>query len=451
MSRLAIALVFASFVALGACKDTKETPQSPLGKPSSATIQWPDAGAPSIVSGDRTVNLPRLEVTKGIVPAVSQDDSGKRLAYTMANAHQRYVYEVGSNLYIGPQLEGALDFSKAPDRDHVLGVLFENAESRRAQLVADVKHDGNDAAVTKLLIASAYVDGPEWTAAYKQLPPGNAAEVNAALAKLLDTGAASDGLKRAVVLVPLRDPAKVAGLAARVRELVKDLREPRASAVMVRELAAVDRKQGSSVGCDVLAQEPMDERKAKGTPGEADAPGRELLAEAAALAIAADGAECKHLPILFNPDSVCAPYFRCGPSGPLDGRETSKGDEPLCTKDQIVPLFSKELERAPSDVADGKFTPRAALWAYAALLQKGAAPEVVTSAHARRLYALTEPAAPPCIIGSGKLDAPCHCEEAMVRDQSCRNLAGQVHVATCRWDIDDKAKTLSGVVLVNAP
>ena len=382
---------------------------------------------------------------------MSEDESGKRFAYTMQNAHQRIVYEIGPNVYFGPQLEGALDFNKAPDLDHAYGTLFENAEGRRTQLVADVKRAGDAAALTKLLIAGAYVDGPEWDAAYKQLPETNQAEVRAVLAKLLDTGAPSAGLKRAVALVPLRDPTKVTILAARIRELASNLREPRASAVMLRALAALDKKQGSAVGCDVLERQPVDEQKAKGSLGESDEPGRVLLAEAAALAIAADGADCKYLPSLLTADSVCAPFFRCGPNGPMDGRETSKEDEPLCTKEQIMALIAKEEERPPSDVLQGKFGPRAALWAYAALLQKGAAPEAVVNAHARRLYALNEASTPPCEIGRGKVDAPCHCEEAMLRDQTCRNSGPLIHISTCQWDVDDKAKTISGVVFANPP
>ena len=47
---------------------------------------------------------------------------------------------------------------------------------------------------------------------------------------------------------------------------------------------------------------------------------------------------------------------------------------------------------------------------------------------------------------------PCHCEEAVIRDQACRHPeGGQVSVGVCKFDIDDKGKKLGNVVSTPPP
>jgi hypothetical protein len=253
-----------------------------------------------------------------------------------------------------------------------------------------------------------------------------------------------------VQLVPLREPARIPALAARIRELVDPVREPRASAVMLRSLAAMDKAQGATVGCEILGKKPLDVTNAKGTPAEIDSQGRELLVEAALLAIANAKAECPHVAALLGED-VCTPWFRCNDAGPLTGREPTKQDEPLCTNDQLTSAIAKELARTPADVVAAKGGARPQLFAFASLSLTGKLPASVTNAHARRRYELTQPKGPECdnTLSPG---TPCHCEGAIIRDQTCRNPESKaVSVGVCKFEIDDKTKKISGVVATPPP
>ena len=234
--------------------------------------------------------LPSGELAAAAHPQVMQDEKRERFAYVRGAGDVRLVYLVAGNAYFGPILKAPIDFGSAPDRDHALGALFENAGERRAQLVADVAKQLGQPGVARMLIDGASVDDPSWDDAFAKLPEANAAEVKSGLASQLEHGKPTSGLKRAVKLVPLREPARVPVLAARVRELADPVREPRASAVMLRALAALDKAQAGTVGCEVLGKKPLDVTNAKGTPTEIDPPGRELLVEAALLAIANAGA-----------------------------------------------------------------------------------------------------------------------------------------------------------------
>jgi hypothetical protein len=440
-------LSFTLVVVLSACRGSSS---SSGGTASNAEIRWHDGGGPDFVAGDRVVPIPVGELPDGSRPSITQDADGKRFAYVLPTGEARLVYAVGGGIFVGPRVKAPVDFATAPDLDHALGSLFENAGERRGPLVADVKKAKGEAGVARMLVDGAAADTREWEETYAKLPDANVADVKAGLAALLEKGKPTSGLRRAVALVPLREPARLPALAARVRELADPMREPRASAVMLRALAAGDKEQASAVACDVLERTPLDLKNAKGTPEEIDAPGREALAEAALLAIAASGSDCKHVAALLDGD-VCGPYFRCGPSGPLDGRETTKQDEPLCTKEQLAAVISKDLERTPADVLGLASATRPQLFAFAALAGAGKVPASFVATHARRRYALVQPAEPPCENG-GPPGSPCRCDEATIRDQTCRHPeAKTVSVGICRFDIDDKQKKLLNVVVIPPP
>jgi hypothetical protein len=248
------------------------------------------------------------------------------------------------------------------------------------------------------------------------------------------------------VLVPLREPSRAAELAARVRELNNPVRKPRAAAVMLRALAALDKPLAGTVGCEVIATSPAD----------FDHAGREAVVEAALVAIANAGTGCND-PLSKTAmeaqmrEDACLPYFRCGDTGPLSGRETSKQDEALCTKEQLAAAVAKELERAPADVLAMASGTRPQLFTYAALLAMGQVPATFTTAHARRRYALVQPAEPSCESGVA-VGTACHCDEATVRDQTCRQpVSNSVHVGVCKFEVDDKQKKLLNVVSALAP
>jgi hypothetical protein len=433
-----------------ACKGSSSSSSSSGGTASNAEIKWHDAGAPDFVAGDAVVPIPIGDLPDATRPTITQDESGKRFAYVLPSGEARLVYRVAGGLYVGPRVKVPLDFGAAPDLDHALGALFENAADRRAPLVADVRKAKGEPGVVRLLVDGAYVDAREWDETYAKLPDASAAEVKTGLAGLLEKGKPSAGLRRAVAVVPLRDAGRASALAGRVRELADPIREPRASAVLLRALAAVDKAQGGAVGCEVLGHTPLNLKEAKGTSEEIDAPGREALAEAALLAIAASATDCAHVPALLA-DEACQPSVRCGPSGPLDGRETSKQDEPLCTKEQLAAVITKDLERTPADILGLGSAARPQLFAFASLLAAGKVPAAFATAHARRRYALVQPVEPPC-DSAGAPGTACHCDEATIRDQTCRHVESKtVSVGLCRFEIDDKQKKLLNVVVALPP
>jgi hypothetical protein len=413
-------------------------------------VRWPDAGPPELKVSERVVALPSGELADAAHPQVMQDDKHERFAYLRSAGDVRIVYLIAGNAYLGPIAKAPIDFRAAPERDQAAGVLFENAGARRAELVADVTKQLGQPGVARMLIDGAGADDPSWDDAFAKLPEASAAEVRSGLASQLERGKPTSGLRHAVKLVPLREPARALVLAARVRELADPVREPRASAVMLRALAAVDKAQGATVGCEVLGKKPLDATNAKGTPAEIDPPGRELLVEAALLAIANAGAECPHVAAQLG-DDVCGPSFRCGDAGPLTGRETTKQDEPLCTAEQLTQAIAKDLARTPADVLAASGGPRPQLFAFAALTATGKVPASITNAHARRRYALTQPKTPECDNALSPGTA-CHCEEAILRDQTCRNPESKVvSVGVCKFEIDDKQKKIWNVVATPPP
>ncbi len=397
--------------------------------------------------------LPPGELAPAAHPQVMQDERHERFAFLRANGDVRFVYLVAGSAYLGPVLKAPIDFRAAPDRDHALGELFEINAERRAQLVADVAKQLGQAGVARMLVDGAGVDDPTWDDAFGKLPDLNVAEVKSGLATQLEPGKPSSGLKHAVRLLPLRKPVRAPVLAARIRELAETVREPGASAVMLRALAAIDKSRGATVGCEVLGKKPLAVANAKGTPAEIDVPGRELLVEAALLSIAnaaAGGAECPHVAAQLG-DDVCVPSFRCNDAGPLTGREATKQDEPLCSNEQLTQAIAKDLARPAGDVLAASGGVRPQLFAFATLAMAGKIPASVTNAHARRRYALTQPKEPECdnTLSPG---TACHCEEAILRDQACRNPEGKsVSVGVCKFEIDDKQKKISNVVATPPP
>jgi hypothetical protein len=418
---------------------------------SSAEVRWRDAGPAELASGERVVVLPSGEVSDGVKPTVMQDETGTRLAFVRGQGDVRLVYFVSAGAYLGPITKAPIDFRAAPDLDHALGSLFEIAGERRTQLAADVSKLKGEPGVVRMLVEGAGADGHDWEDAFAKLPEARAAEVKTALAGLLEPGKPTAGLRRAVLFAPLREPARAPALAARIKELIDPLREPRALAVMVRALAAVDKAAAAPLACELLGRKPLDPGTAgQKTPEELDLPGREALVEAALLAIAVAGTECPHVSAHLGED-VCSPQLRCGEQGPLTGRETTKQDEPLCTKEQLAQAVTKDLARTPADVLALTGGTRPQLFAFATLAPQGKVPAALVTAHARRRYAVVQPKEPECESGVAPGTA-CHCEEAILRDQTCRHPEGNsVSVGVCKFEIDDKQKKLFNVVATAPP
>lgn len=431
-----------------ACKDTSSPKAGGTSVP--AAVRVLDGGGGSeLVIGDRVLPLPEGEIASGTRPVVMQDATGARFAYVTATGDARAAYVIAGTTYLGPKVNAPIDFKTIPDLDRALGALFENAGARRARLVDDVAKEKADAGLTRMLIDGAHVDGPEWEAAFAKLPEARAAEVRTALASRLEKDKPTAGLRRAAALVPLRDPSRAPVLAARLREVADPIREPRALAAMLRALAVNDKPQAAAIGCEILGRSPLDIANVKGSPEQIDVPGREALVESALVAIAASASTCPHVAKQMG-DDLCLPYFRCGETGPLTGREASKQDEPLCTKEQLAAAITKELERPAADVVAITGGTRPQLFAFAALSAAGNAPRAIEAAHARRRYALVQPKDPPCEgVAIGK---ECHCDEATLRDQTCRHPESKsVQVGLCKFDVDDTKKKLVNVVATLPP
>lgn len=384
--------------------------------------------------------VPPGDLRLGATPPVDHDEAGTRFSYVMEGDKIRLVYLVGENLYVAPP--GAVHAAKAPPLGEELGALFEAAGDKRARLVADVRATLGEEGLAKMLASGADVDAPEWASTYASLPPPRAAEVQRALATSLEPGKPTRGIRRAVALVPLAELAKTPGFATRVAEEKTQLEAPRAAGVMLRALARADAPRAAEIACAALG-------RAKASGGE-DPEGHAILVEGASLAIAHAGATCAAIaPVLL--ENACSASVRCGPNGPLGPRDASKQDEPLCTKEQLAAAVEQELARPPTEVAAGTSGTRVALFAYAALAKsEKELPEAFVRAHARRRYPLTQPESPPCdAVATGE---KCHCEEAVVRDQACRNEGGGlVRVGLCAFQVDDKQKRIRDVVASPPP
>jgi hypothetical protein len=432
-------LIVALGVASAACRGGAGNEGSGDARPPapSASLAWSDGGGATLAIGARTFPLPAGELRPGAAPAIDHDEAGTRFSYVTADDRVRVVYVVGGGIYAAPL--GTAHAPKAPPLEAALGALFENAHALRARLVADVRATLGEPGVVKLLLAAADVDAPEWTTTFAALPEARAREVKASLAVALQPGKPTLGLLRIVSLLgpaEIASAATVDGLALRLGDEDVALAAPRAAAVLLRILAGRDPARAAQVGC-VAAQR---------TPPALSNPGPivdfDLLIEAATLAVAHARAACdaRFLAsvIAQNP---CTPSVRCGPDGPLDGRAPSKQDEPLCSAAELAAAVEKELARPPADA--GKSGTRAPLFAYAALASAPLPPAFVL-AHARRRYALAQPPKPAC--DEATPGAPCHCDEATIRDTACRQTApGLVRIGLCAFEIDDKLKRLANV------
>jgi len=403
-----------------------------------ATLVVTDTGAP-----ERRVPLPAGELAPGVTPKVQVDAQSRRLVYPSA-AGARVVYLIGAGAYLGPN--GSEGLAGAPGLDAALGVVFANAGAQRERLFEDVAREKGDEGVARLLVGAVGEDGKEWEAALEKLAAPRRAQVQKELEGRLLPGAPTVGLGRVVAHVGLsRAPA----LATRVRELLAPMREPRALAVLVRAVARLDTVAGGSLGCEVLAKNPLDPA-ATGPAEVVDRPGREALVEAALIAVAHAKLSCPHVAPLLG-DDVCVPSLRCGSDGaPLSPSTASKQDEPLCRRAELEAELERELARAPRDVLAITGGTRSSLFAFSALEATGKVPAGLDAAHARRRYTLTQPATPSC--DAVPVGTSCHCDEATIRDEACRRpTSTSIAVGICKFDVDDKQKKITNVVAAAPP
>lgn len=417
--------------------------------PSDAKLEFSDGGGYVVSYSGKTAPVPLNDLGHGgaRVPVV-QDEQGKRLAYALPGGGSRIVYVVGDSLFLGsssPAVRGGgmNDFSNAPRLEDALGAIFEQATTRRALAVTEVKKELGDAGVAKMLAAGAHVDDPAWDGAFAKLPDAARGDLKNLLARTIEPGSPPGGLARAVRFAALDDKSRAHVWASKVRELLDPVREPAAAAVIVRAIAKLDPAEGASLGCDVLHKKVV-------AKDATDGAARDSLAEAAAIAVAHGKADCAATVDALG-ESWCVPWFRCAKGKSLTGRETTNQDEPLCTPAELATEIAAELERKPDDVMAGASGTRTTLFAYAALATTKKVPAAFVTAHERRRFALTQPKDPSCESGVAPGTA-CRCDEPVIRDAVCRNReSSMVSVGVCRFDVDHKGKKIGNVVATLPP
>lgn len=427
-----VAALMAASLASGACRRDNEV----------RVESKPGLSGTQITILGRTVDLPDGPLVKERVPETATPFDGEKVFLLRAPSGEgQAVYFVGDATFVSPPI--ARDAARPKPLDGALGDLFEAAGKRREELVRAVEKSLGPSGVAKMLAASAHVDDKAWDDAFAKLAPEGMAEVGRGLEGTFKPGAPSTGLKRAVVAVELRNVAGGAKtLAARARDLAGRGEAPRANGVLVRAVATLDKAEGGALGCEVLK---------KGGASDADPAARDVIVEAALVAIANAGTDCGDVGLVVKAlgTDYCRAFFRCSASGPVSPRDASKQDEPPCTKEALAVALAKELERKPADVVASANGTRGPLFAYAALLGQGKVPEAFATAQARRQYAITQPEEPACTSPDLAPGTLCHCDEALIRDQTCRrSTTDDVHVNTCKFTVDDKTKRITNVASV---
>ena len=442
--RVALVLLSATLLAC-----PSKDPAKSSGGASAATIAWNDAGTAELDAFGVRVALPAGDLPappKAGTIKVVEDDAKRRLAVPIANGEARLVYKIGDGWFVGGTTKVPVDMRSAPALEEAYGAIFEKASKETSQRVFAEAKKGGDDAMVKLLLGAADVDVPGWDEAYAALPEPSKEQVKKALARALDADAPTRGLRRAVTILPLKTPdgKPVRNFGARARDLTsREVREPRAVAVLLRVMAADTTQHAADAGfaCVLL------DRVKKASL--ADAQGKEALVDAAGFYVANVGLHgltppCSHLESLLG-EELCQPFFRCGPNGPLAGNETTLQDEPLCTKEQLVKAFAQELDRSPKDVMALTGGARPAYYAFASMVAGDRLPKPFVEAHARRAFTITQPKEPSCESGGLVPGTPCHADEASLRYFACAHEPGTVQVGLVRFKVDEKTKKISEV------
>lgn len=395
-----------------------------------------DGGGAQLSLGDE----PRVQVVlppedKGPF-SLEADEKGQRVAVRSGSGPWRIVY-VGTErrAFLAPETRPSVDWAKTPSfTDAAPGIFVAAAADRRKDVLAQARADGGDGAIAKLLAKSPEVEDPIWDGTYAALPADKQTEVqNGLRATALQKGAPPGGLARTMVVAGAGiDPAAAA---ARVEELaaLPQIAHPRGLGLLLRVAA-----RGKDVGktaCALLAKvKPEDDDK-------------RVLVDAALLAIAKNATPCPEASTILLADR-CAASLRCNDHGRVSPRDASKQDEPLCDKATTAKTVEEELARAPKDVDPGQAL--TAHLALAAVYAQGALPDAFARAHERRRYKLTQVDKPECDSGL-ELGTACHCDEAAVRDQVCRNDTDSFSFSLCKVELDDKKKAIAKVSFTNPP
>ncbi len=255
-------------------------------------------------------------------------------------------------------------------------------------------------------------------------------------------GSPPDALLEAVKTTDLTKPEVRAALPARLKELAPDGKQPRAASVMLRAVANGDAKAGAALGCELLDRLPTLPAKD---------PDLQLFVDSALLAVANGKGTCveavkKRLGI-----DRCLQSIRCTKDGARIGLGAATDQrEPLCTAEDMAKEVTRDLARTKEQLLEDKPTYQTERFAFAALRAANAVPDEMDKAHARRQYVLKQADKPECGMGV-PLGTPCHCDEAALRDQVCRNDTTTIAFSFCRIEVNDAKKELGNVVMSTPP
>ncbi len=273
-------------------------------------------------------------------------------------------------------------------------------------------------------------------------PGSSSASVGSLASGPFAVGSPPETLLEAVKTTDLTKPAVRSGLPARLKELAPDGKQPRAASVMLRAVANGDAKAGAALGCELLDRLPTLPAKD---------PELQLFVDSALVAVANGKGTCVEAVNKRLGKDRCLQSIRCTKDG---GRiaigAVTDQREPLCSTDDMAKEVTRELARTKEELLQDKPAYQTERFAFAALRALGAVPEETEKAHARRQYALKQADKPECGMGV-PLGTPCHCDEAALRDQVCRNDTTTIAFSFCRIEVNDAKKELGNVVMSTPP
>jgi hypothetical protein len=397
-----------------------------------ATISIADVGTFAVHEGDSP--LPS--------PCTAESLGGDRYFYATTTGY-RIVYARHAEIFFGPVVKSVTDARQAPALDVGRNAVFAGDTRERTRIERMVEREPVAQQAEFAMDSVAVLDDERWDGRFTRLDATAQRSVRFRLrAFAQDRSATAKGLTRAL----------------RVAEFAKTEQEQDALVARMRGLGSMPEHDGELAAAILLrmTREPADrtairlnyacEVVTEFAKVPAQAAGHVLVGSALALLVQARSA-CPAAATLLAAN-FCDPTVRCGAAGAITPGTTSNQDEPLCTLVELDQLAERELVRTAENLVAAPYAPVAGL-AFALALQSNAAPEDYTAAHARRRFAIRQPATPSCNAATVER-TPCHCEPAALRDAACRSRAIRQWVGSCAFELNITQQTISNVTFTTA-
>jgi hypothetical protein len=376
------------------------------------------------------------------VAVAAESLSGDRYCYPTAVGY-RVVYARHAELFFGPVVSSIEEARRAPALDVARTAIFTFDSRERPSIERMVARESADAQAQFAVDSVAVLDDTRWDSRFARLDQPAQRTVRERLrAFALDRTASAKGLTRALRVAEFANTEQMQdALIARMRGLGTMPEHDGASAAAILLRVTREPADRASVrqnyACEVVTE------FAK-VPDQAA--GHVLVGSALAVLVQARTG-CSAAATLLAAN-FCDSTVRCSATGAVAPATTSAQDEPLCTLAELTHLAERELARTAEDLAATPYAPVAGL-AFALALQSNAAPEDLTAAHARRRFAIQQPATPSCNAATVER-TPCHCEPAALRDAACRNRATRQRVGSCAFELNATDHTISNVTFTTA-